>query len=323
MSAPPLAVVTADDALADEVLRLALVAGARAGRARSLAEAAGARLAIVGPDAVPDGAARLPLVVVVRALDSGDARRALTARAEALRVLPEEEAELVEDLRRAGVPARRGELRVVVGCSGGVGASTVAAAVAAASPEPAVLVDADVGSRGLELALGLEEQPGLRWSALVGTSGDVAPEALRDALPRWGATGVLGNDGVDVPDDALERVLDAARAGGPVVLDLPRHRVLAGRLALPDASEVLAVIRGDLVGAVAGRRVCDALRERGVPVRPVVRAGGVPTAAVQDVVGATPVVVLRHDRSLAARTARGLPAPPSSRLVRTARAAAW
>ena len=53
----------------------------------------------------------------------------------------------------------------VVGGSGGVGASTFAAALATAAA-PATLIDLDPVSGGIDVLLGIEDVPGARWSGL-------------------------------------------------------------------------------------------------------------------------------------------------------------
>ncbi|WP_018157200.1 hypothetical protein [Demetria terragena] len=81
----------------------------------------------------------------------------------------------------------RGVSLGLVGASGGLGTSTVAAGLAtraAMAGRDTVLVDLDVGSGGSDLLLGCEREPGPRWGDLAGASGLVDPVALLDRLPR-------------------------------------------------------------------------------------------------------------------------------------------
>ncbi len=107
----------------------------------------------------------------------------------------------------------------VVGARGGVGASTVAAALAlrvhrhgwhaerrrprrrgtgragaTADVPRVVLVDLDPAGGGLDVHLGIEDVPGVRWPDLAGARGDVSGPELTDLLPDWAGVTVLSGD---------------------------------------------------------------------------------------------------------------------------------
>ena len=67
----------------------------------------------------------------------------------------------------------------VVGGSGGVGASTFAAVLAAVTAR-AMLVDIDVVGGGIDVLLGIEDVPGARWSGLRVGGGRLDPGSLAD-----------------------------------------------------------------------------------------------------------------------------------------------
>jgi hypothetical protein len=108
----------------------------------------------------------------------------------------------------------------VIGGNGGVGASTFAAAVTSVA-ERATLIDLDPVGGGIDVLLGIENVAGARWSGLRVGGGYLDPALLADGLPRWRNAAVLAADQPPEPS-AVGQVVAAARALGPVVLDLPR-----------------------------------------------------------------------------------------------------
>lgn len=119
-------------------------------------------------------------------------------------------------------------LVAVVGASGGLGASTLALAVGrrlAATGPPAVVVDLDLASGGLEVTAGVEHLPGRRWDDLRQVRGRVPPDVLVPSLPGEGGCAVLSARGGSppvVPERAVLDVLDSlAAAPVRVVVDVP------------------------------------------------------------------------------------------------------
>ncbi|SER94765.1 helicase/secretion neighborhood CpaE-like protein [Propionibacterium cyclohexanicum] len=122
----------------------------------------------------------------------------------------------------------------IAGGSGGVGASTLAAALAqrcAASSRTVALVDCDPVGGGLDLLLGAEHEPGWRWPDLSSATGTVGD--LSGRLPRVAGVDLLsvGRGAVGtqagaakppVAQPAFRAVLDAvARSHDVVVMDNP------------------------------------------------------------------------------------------------------
>lgn len=243
---PVVLLVTADADLREEIHRLAAGAGAlvrdAADPAAALRSWSGARLVLVGADlaaalAATDPPARGDLHVVSSAVDP-PFRAALSLGASAVHELPRAYESVTALLADAADPTTGagGDWRTaptigVLGGSGGVGTSTLAAAIgllAAADGEPVLGIDLDAWGGGLDRTLGIDTVPGLRWEGLGASRGRLGAVALRDAVPRRGALGVLAAAGgsADWPDLGLVReVLSAARRGhAAVVLDLPRSR---------------------------------------------------------------------------------------------------
>ncbi|MGY1716180.1 septum site-determining protein Ssd [Geodermatophilus sp. SYSU D01106] len=332
-------VVSADEDLLDDVLRVLAAAGtepevATGGPAlRRASREAG--LVLLGTDVLGAPAVRAlprrPGVVVVAGgpLTAPAWAAAVELGAERVAVLPDDEAWLAARAAEAvRSPVERGPLLVVGGSCGGAGVSTLAAALALTAAEDAggaLLVDADPWGGGLDLLLGAEDVDGLRWPALAGVRGRVAGDALLAALPEAGGVTVLPaarEDAGPVPVEALTAVVDAARGcGRPVVVDLPRP---AG----PDDAAAAAVLAGaDLAVLVVPARLRAVTAARlllaGSPAEPspwrragvVVREvpGGLSAAEVAAATGAPVLAVLGHDRGAVHRGERGVPPAVSPR----------
>jgi secretion/DNA translocation related CpaE-like protein len=326
-------VVSADERLLDDLLRLLAAAGtepqlATGGSALRRAHR-DATLVLVGADVleapVVRALPRRPGVVVVATgeLSPAEWATAVELGAERVALLPDEEGWLVSRAAAAArSPVERGWLVAVGGCCGGAGASTLSAALALAAGRggaEALLVDADPWGGGLDLVLGAERAEGLRWPELRELRGSVAGDALMAALPEVGGVCLLATSRaapLPVPEEALTTVIGAARAGGwPVVVDLPRPGPAGpGRSAeavLAEADLAVLVVPARLRAASAARLLTSA--DDGAPpwatARLVVRSvpGGLSRDEVSDVVGRPVLAELAHDRSAVPRGERGEP----------------
>ena len=117
---------------------------------------------------------------------------------------------------------------LVVGCSGGLGASTLSLAVGrrlAATGPGAVVVDLDLDRGGLEVTAGVEHVPGRRWDELRDVRGRIPPDLLLASLPVDDGCHVLsarGGASTRPPERAVLDVLDTLRASrARVVVDVP------------------------------------------------------------------------------------------------------
>ncbi|TFV48542.1 septum site-determining protein Ssd [Blastococcus sp. TF02A_35] len=321
-------VVSRDEDLLDEVLRVLAAAGAEAevavgGPALRRAHRE-APLVLVGADALGSGGLRSlprrPGVVVVTAaeLPAAEWAAAVEVGAERVAVLPADESWLLARSAAAvRAPVEQGPLVVVGGACGGAGASTLAGAVALSAVDGAVLVDADVWGGGLDLLLGAELAEGLRWPDLVGLRGRVAGDALLAALPEVAGVHLLAADRerpASPPADALTAVVDAARSTGrPVVVDLarpgPDGPEEGARAVLADADLALLVVPARLRAASAARLLVQAEGSSWAAAQLVVRTfpGGLGPGDVAEVVGRPVLGELPPDRDVRARGERGRP----------------
>ncbi len=322
MTAPLL--VTADETLLDELLRLSAAAGTTPDVAHDVPAAlrawVKAPLVLVGADlAEPLGRAapaRRDAVFVVLLGPSPDAvfATALAVGAESVAELPRSEGWLVErltDVVDSG-PAR-GLTIGVVGGSGGSGATTWACALAqvAGRSGPSVVVDLDAWGPGVDRVLGLDVVDGVRWEALGHTTGRLSARALRDSLPRRDGVAALtwyaGPEPRRLQAFAVREALSAARRGhDTVVVDLPRGWDALAEEVVTRCDHVLVSVRPTVPGLAAAVRVCGRFADPGA-LGLVVRGPGVDDHTLTRLTGGAPVAVRMNDqRGLSEATDLGL-----------------
>ncbi|NBM16565.1 septum site-determining protein Ssd [Streptomyces sp. GC420] len=300
-------IVTEDEDLLDDLLRLCAAAGAEPEVHYGVPERGGggagwegAPLILVGDDAaarVRGAARRSGVLLVGRDQDDPDVwRRAVEIGADHVLRLPDAESWLVDRLADVAEGTGRPALTVgVVGGRGGAGASTLACALAvgaAGTGRRTMLVDGDPLGGGLDVLLGAERVKGLRWPDFAESRGRVAGGALEEALPELHRLRVLSwdrGDSVVVPPEAMRSVLAAARRrGGVVVVDLPRRIDEAGAEALAQLDLGLLVVPAELRAVAAARRVASVVGMVLRDLRVVVRgplAAGLDEETVADLLG--------------------------------------
>ncbi|GAA4118882.1 hypothetical protein GCM10022415_18370 [Knoellia locipacati] len=146
-------------------------------------------------------------------------------------------------------------LVVVLGASGGLGASTWAATLAwrlSLHLGECVLVDGDVRGGGLDMTCGTEHVPGLRWADLARLRGAASCARLLAALP-CGEVPLLsaGGSGAPVPDSAVLDVVGSLRGEVPVVVDARVGAAVTSRLL--EGADAVHVVTG-----LRARQLADA-----------------------------------------------------------------
>lgn len=314
MTAPLL--VTADETLLDELLRLCAAAGTTPEVAHGVSAALrawmDAPVVLVGVDLAEELARAAPSrregVFVVLVGPSPDAvfQVALRVGAESVAELPRSGGWLVERLTDVvDVGRARGLTLGVIGGSGGAGATTFACALAqvAARTGPAVVIDTDPLGPGVDRVLGLDAVDGVRWDALCHTTGRLGARALRDSLPKRHGPAALSWYGGPQPHTlqafALREALSAAQRGhDTVVVDLRRSLdPLIGEVA-SRCDQVLVVVEASVPGIAAAVRLCGRFADPGA-LRLVVRGSGVEDEALVRLVGAPVVARMSDQRGLA------------------------
>ena len=228
--------------------------------------------------------------------------------------LPAQETALVRLLAEAVDAGSTGEhsgrLVAVVPGRGGGGASVFAAALALCAAD-ALLIDLDACGGGLDLLLGIESAPGLRWPDLSAPGGRLSWTAVREALPRRDDIAVLSATRThhDIDAEVLTSVVEAGRRGGAtVVCDVPRQFGSASVRALELADLVVVITTCDVRAITAAAAVTGAVRVMNRNVGLVVRGpapGGLSAREAVEVVAAPLLASLRPEPMLSRRLEQG------------------
>ncbi|SDS60433.1 septum site-determining protein Ssd [Corynebacterium timonense] len=180
---------------------------------------------------------------------------------------------------RTAAPSPHGREAViaVLGAAGGVGASTLGAAICRAAPrelEP-MLVDAHRYSGGLDLLLGIEEEIGARWGEIVLGDGSVNRADVRRALPSTrDGIAVLTHARTTINDPSgadkheIERLVAATSGAGLTVVDSP-VRLMPARCDL-----AVVLTPAEVRGAAAAARIVAECSAASTPAALVVRHRG-------------------------------------------------
>jgi secretion/DNA translocation related CpaE-like protein len=299
-------VLTRDPEHVQELTRLCAAAAVTADVVGDPAAAASrwaqASCVLVGEDCAPEVAAlgmrrRDDVVLVGRDLGAaGLWQRGVQIGAAEVVVLPRDAGRITDRLAEAAASGNPpGVVVGVVGAGGGAGASTVAASLATAHArghDRSLLVDADALGGGLELIMGCETAPGLRWSDIDVGEGRVAASSLLAALPSVDGVSVLSvsrSTPSDVDATVLRTMVSAGRrACSLVVVDLPRR--LGGWLeaVAPALDITLIVVTTEIRSTSGGRHLAVAVRGACPDLRAVVRTtsgGRLEPDAVAEAIG--------------------------------------
>jgi len=343
-SARPALLVTRDEPLLDDLLRLAAAAGTTLDVAHdssaALREWSGASVVLVGVDLAPQVAEqRPPRRDHVHVVGHGPVpdqvfRAALAAGAVDVVELPIAESWVVELLTDAvdtrGTAAARPHAYTVgvVPGSGGSGATTFACALAltAARRRQTMLLDLDPLGPGVDRVVGLDAPSGVRWDALASSRGRLGSRSLRAALPEKDGLAVLTWDlgsPVDLDAGSVREVLSAARRGNDVVVvDLPRGVDDVTAEVLSRCDRVLVVANASVAGVASAGKVAAVLGALNENLGVVVcgRGTAVPADEVAATLGLPLVAEVPHQRRLAEHVDLGL-GPVHGRRSGLARAA--
>lgn len=273
-----------------------------------------------------------------------DWQAATAVGAERVVALPSGAVALVEQFAEHA-ESRTGEgiVVAVVGAGGGAGASTLAAATALRGAarrvrRDTVLIDGAPLDGGIDLVLGMENVPGLRWPDLIIEDGRVSAAALHNALPaasaglavlscgraRPGAAGKgrsptvsaaeaepprIGCSSTELSSAAVRAVIESGRdAGDLVVCDVSSERGPAADAMLDAADLVVLVVPARLRSIAAAEVVSAYLGERNPNRGLIVRGpapGGLRGAEVAELLGLPLLAAVRGQAGLASRLERG------------------
>jgi len=333
MSAP--LIVTRDETLLDELLRLSAAAGVVPEVVPDVTAAlrawAAAPLVLVGVDLAAGLASAQPVrrggvhVVAVGEIPHEVFRVALDLGAEDVADVGQAESWVVELFGDLDEPAEPGRLIGVVGGSGGAGATTLACSIAqvAARHGPSLVVDLDPLGPGADAVLGIDAAAGVRWDGLVQTVGRVSARSLREALPRRHQVGVLtwGPASTTLPAYAVRQALSAAQRGhDAVVVDLPRRIDALVDEVAPRCDVLAVVVRPSVVGVASAQRLAARLNAASPSL--VVRGTGIPPDDVARILGLPLLAAMPDQRGVgeAIDLGAGPVRSPRGPLARAARA---
>ena len=309
---PVVLTVLADDDLSDSTDRVAAAVGLRAVRAQTPSRKNWTMPAAVVVDedgarrCVRAGMPRRDGVLVVGTDEPSPSiwLAALEVGAQHLCVLPAQEAELVRYLSEAAesgrAAPRRGRVIAVTAGRGGGGASVFAAALAQCAGE-ALLVDLDPFGGGVDLLLGVESEPGLRWPELAAAGGRLSWSAVREVLPQQREVSLLSCSRTyhEITAGAATTVVDAGRRGGvTVVCDVPRSLTAPVLDVLESADLVVIVTSCDVRAAASCAAVVGVIRTVNPNIGLVVRGpapGGLRVGEVVDVAAVPLLAAMRPE----------------------------
>jgi secretion/DNA translocation related CpaE-like protein len=317
--------VLAEPALRDEVDRVAAAVGVRVVNAGSTSPVSrktwSAAAAVVLDEAAAHECACTGLPRRAHVTVATDAQptsatwaAAIEVGARRVLVLPAQEGDLIRELADAAESARdtgaRGEVVAVIGGRGGAGASLFAVALAHVARDP-LLVDLDPWGGGIDLLVGGETTPGVRWPDLALQGGRLNWSAVREALPRHRGISMLSGArfGYELDAGATGAVIDAGRRGGAtVVCDLPRRLTDAAQTALDTADLVVVISPCDVRACAATATIAPVLSAINPNVGLVVRGpspGGLRADEVAAITGVPLLATMRPHPRLAERLEHG------------------
>jgi secretion/DNA translocation related CpaE-like protein len=332
------AVLTTDPDLLDHVLAVAAVAQVEphvlADTSSLRAEWSSASMVVVGVDSARRVAAlllpRRTEVYLVGVANAGDELSRWSVQlGAAVVMLPEAATWFATAMAAAaGRSSKGGRLISLVGGTGGVGCSTLAAGlaiVAARAGRRTLLLDCDPLGGGIDLLVGAERIDGWRWPRLASASGELGDVAGQlpqidglDLLAMARSSSTLGAAPPGEPGQAsMATVLSSVeRSHDLVVADLPRGLNEACREVLLRADDVLLVVPATLRGVAASRRLgTDLVRTGADPVVLVreSRASRISPDAVAEGVGLPLLGMISDEPALRISAERGDPPARSSR----------
>lgn len=313
---PVVLTLLADPELADNTDRVAAAVGLRAVRIQTPNRKSwnSAAAAVIDEDGArrctQSGMPRRDGVFVLGTSDPSPSvwEAAIEVGAQKLVVVPAQEAELVRYLAEAAeagsIASRRGRVIAVAAGRGGGGASVFAAALAQSAVGGALLVDLDPCGGGIDLLLGTETAPGLRWPELADASGRLSWTAVREGLPRYRDVSVLSctRSYHEIETGAAAAIIGAGRRGGAtVVCDMPRSLTTVALGALETADLVAIVTSCDIRAAAATSAVAGVIRSVNPNVGLVVRGpapGGLRAGEVADIAAVPLLAAMRPEPML-------------------------
>lgn len=185
--------------------------------------------------------------------------------------------------RQLVTSASPGPVVGVLSASGGLGASTLAVAMAVRASSDglaALLIDVHPYAGGLDICLGLDTNPGLRWPDLASVRGDPDARAVLDRLPAVGSCRVLSWDRSPTHDVVAQGVSIAAALTDAVqvsIIDLPGPDALDAAQWWKLCDDIVLVCGTGVRHIAAAAVVLERIERWSRPPTPAVVASSPPT----------------------------------------------
>lgn len=264
-------------------------------------------IVIIGADVAPALAAHLPprRAGVIVVFDSDPPWQAAVALgAEEVLGVDDAPNQVIALLQRSVDGGNDACVLGVLGACGGAGASSFAAALAYFSAQrgmQTMLIDADRFGGGVDLVLGAEHVPGMRWPDVNVTQGHFTGVSLRASLPESHRVSFLswGRERAEPHEDDTNRaILSAARRSSDlVVIDLDRSFSSAEFVS---ACLLTVVLVPEEVRALAAASLVLSQVSDHTPCAVVTRQrnGGVDAHTVQSLLGFPVLARIKNEKSL-------------------------
>lgn len=260
-------------------------------------------------------------------------RDAVAIGAEHVIALPEGEAWLIRWLGDAVEgPSCEGRVTGIASASGGVGASTLAAALAVAAQQGHVrtmLIDGCPDGGGLDLVLGAETVQGIRWPDLADAHGRLSAATLDYALPHPHGVALLSHarpHGSAVGREAANAVLESAVRGYErVFIDLARTESDFTEVALGRLTELVVVVPASIRGIAANLAFVERVRARVAVLHIVVRLlpKGLALRDAAQALAAPDAIAIPHVPAVVERADQGDGSVPADAFGKAVRAVLW
>ena len=209
---------------------------------------------------------------------------------------------------------------MVVSPTGGVGVSALASVCALELNQrrhACALVDLDCMTGGLDVLLGLEAEPGLRWSGIQAPLGRIEAQALRRELPQWEGMPVLSADSWNHANPEwweVQAALTALHQSHDVMLMDAGHNTACLHW---NVGLFLLVVELNVLGLARARGMLAAIREQGksrigvVAMRSLTasKTEAIDLAEAEDYLGEDVSACLAKDQQLGASVLSGLGVP--------------
>lgn len=216
------------------------------------------------------------VLVVIGSTGPETWRFAAKLSANHIAVIPDSREWLVEHL--SAPVTKKGLCVAIIPGAGGAGASLLSAGLAFHARQffsDVVLVDLDESSAGLDVVLGIETQPGMRWQDFHSLTGSISGSDILRGLPaRDGVALLTHNDSETIPDKFLpDTIIQQLRGvSGLVIIDFPRFTNQVATIEILQQCDIAYVVTPSTVrGSASTKKVIVNISKHVANVELVIR----------------------------------------------------